>query len=60
MQRRLDRSRAWRRPLLVGIAFSLQQVAAIERQPWDVPLDMIVTERGVTRFPTGEPREAST
>jgi 5-formyltetrahydrofolate cyclo-ligase len=60
MQRRLDRSRSWRRPLLVGIAFGLQQVEAIERQPWDVPLDMIVTERGVMRFPTGNPREAST
>ena len=53
MQRRRDRSRAWRRPLLVGIAFGFQEVAAIEPQPWDVALDMIVTERGVLRCAPG-------
>jgi 5-formyltetrahydrofolate cyclo-ligase len=30
MQRRRDRSRAWRRPLLVGIAFGFQEVASID------------------------------
>jgi len=53
MQRRRDRSRAWRRPLLVGIAFAFQEVAALEPRPWDVALDMIVTERGVLRCAPG-------
>lgn len=35
-----------RRPVLVGAAFSLQQVAGLPAQPWDVPLDMVITERG--------------
>ena len=32
------------RPLLVGLAFEVQCLAAIERQEWDVPLDLVVTE----------------
>ena len=50
-----DRSFAFRRyaaapPLLVGIGFACQQIDAVEAasmqaQPWDVPLDAIVTER---------------
>ena len=35
-----------RRPRLIGIAHSLQHVAALPVQPWDVPLDAVVTERG--------------
>ncbi len=35
-----------RRPVLVGAAFSLQRAQAIPAQPWDIPLDMVVTERG--------------
>lgn len=49
LRRRLDRSRAWRRPLLIGIAYSSQEVASIERAPWDVAVDCVVTERGVMR-----------
>jgi 5-formyltetrahydrofolate cyclo-ligase len=45
-----DRSFAFRHqspapPLLVGVGFACQQVDACEVQAWDVPLDMIVTER---------------
>jgi 5-formyltetrahydrofolate cyclo-ligase len=47
MRRRLDRTRAWRRPKLVGVAFSCQELPSIPISPWDVPLDLIVTERGV-------------
>ena len=32
------------RPLLVGVAFSTQEVAAIPAEPHDVPLDVIVTD----------------
>lgn len=43
-----------RRPLLIGIAFSFQQVPMVPAQPWDVPLDMVITERGrAARHATG-------
>jgi len=48
LRRRRDPSRRWRRPRLVGIAFACQQVPCIPASSWDVPLDVIVTERGVT------------
>lgn len=38
------------RPKLIGWAHSCQQVAQLHAQPWDVPLDAIVTEKGVIRF----------
>lgn len=36
----------WHRPRLVGVAFSFQEVEHIEREPWDIPLSAVVTERG--------------
>ncbi len=47
LRQRRDRSRAWRRPRLIGIAFACQEVARIEPSPWDVALDCVVTEREV-------------
>jgi len=47
LRRRLDRRRAWRRPLLVGVGFACQQLPRIPASPWDVPLDLVVTERGI-------------
>jgi len=43
-----DRALAGRRqrPFLAGAAFSFQQAPHIPAQPWDVPLDVVVTERG--------------
>ena len=32
------------RPRLIGVAFELQKLSAIETKPWDVPLDAVVTE----------------
>jgi 5-formyltetrahydrofolate cyclo-ligase len=40
----------WRRPILVGIAHSCQQVAQLRAEPHDVPLDALVTERGMIFF----------
>ncbi|WP_089725899.1 5-formyltetrahydrofolate cyclo-ligase [Candidatus Thiosymbion oneisti] len=40
----LRRRRHWRRPRLIGIAHECQRVEALTPNPWDVPLDMIVTE----------------
>jgi 5-formyltetrahydrofolate cyclo-ligase len=47
LRRRCDRGRAWRRPRLIGVAYACQQLDCIPASPWDVPLDLIVTERGV-------------
>lgn len=38
---------AWRRPRLIGLAYSFQQVETIESAPHDVGLDAVVTEQGV-------------
>jgi len=48
-------ARVWHAPLLVGVAFACQEVPTLQRQPWDVPLDAVVTEHGLRRFP-GAPR----
>lgn len=50
-RRRLHR-RSWRRPKLLGVAFEIQRIDQLDREPWDVPLDAIVTERGLapTRY----------
>jgi len=47
LRRRLDAGRAWRRPRLVGVAFACQELPEIAASPWDVPLDLIVTEKGI-------------
>lgn len=36
---------AWRRPLLVGLAYEFQRVERLEPAAWDVPLWAIVTEQ---------------
>jgi len=44
------RHRLRHRPRLVGLAYSWQEVASLPAEPWDVPLDAVVTEAGVRRF----------
>ena len=39
------RAQAAARPLLVGVGFACQELAAIAAEPWDVPLAAVVTER---------------
>jgi len=39
------------RPLLVGVGFDCQKVSHVPREPWDVQLDYLVTESGLTHFP---------
>lgn len=46
-----DRAFAFRRagdraPRLIGIAFAAQEFDTLPREPWDVPLDAVVTEQG--------------
>lgn len=38
-----------RRPFLAGVAFALQEVPELPARPWDIPMDVIVTERGLVR-----------
>ena len=38
------------RPLVVGIGHELGRLATIHPQPHDMPMSMIVTERGIERF----------
>jgi len=37
--------RGWRHPLLIGVAYSFQQVDNLPTASWDVPLDVVVTEQ---------------
>ncbi|MCB1639480.1 MAG: 5-formyltetrahydrofolate cyclo-ligase, partial [Thiothrix sp.] len=38
------------RPLLLGFAYAFQQVETLAHRPWDIPLDGVVTERGLKWF----------
>lgn len=38
-----------RRPLVIGIAYEMARIETIHPQPWDVPMDYVVTERGAYR-----------
>ncbi|PBJ82981.1 5-formyltetrahydrofolate cyclo-ligase [Lysobacteraceae bacterium NML93-0399] len=58
-----DRTFAFRRgqsapPMLVGAAFALQRVDALDAADWDVPLDAVCTEAGMILppFPPDETR----
>jgi len=39
------RRRHWRRPLTIGVAYSFQLVDNIKAEPWDIPLDVVITEK---------------
>lgn len=43
-------TRRGRRPLVIGLAHALQEVDSLPRESWDVPLDAVVTETGLTGF----------
>lgn len=38
-----------RKPLVVGVSYEMARIETIWPQPWDVPVDWVVTERGVYR-----------
>jgi len=37
------------RPLAIGVGFAVQAIATIYPQPFDIPMDVVVTETGVRR-----------
>lgn len=49
----LARERPFRRPLRVGYAYALQAVPRLPIDPWDRRLHAVVTEQGITQWPTG-------
>lgn len=46
----LLRRKFWKRPKLIGLAFEAQRVDFLPRDPWDVPLDAVLTEKQLYRF----------
>lgn len=40
----------WRMPMLIGAAFECQRVSAVPREPWDMPLDALITESAYIDF----------
>jgi 5-formyltetrahydrofolate cyclo-ligase len=46
----LREGRRWRKPKLIGVGYECQRVARLQPDRWDVPLDGILTERGLARL----------
>jgi 5-formyltetrahydrofolate cyclo-ligase len=46
--------RLWRKPRLVGVAYECQRVAMLPHDPWDMPLDAVLTERQLYRFASND------
>jgi 5,10-methenyltetrahydrofolate synthetase len=38
-----------KKPVVIGVSYELARIRTIHPQPWDVPMDWVVTERGVYR-----------
>ena len=37
------------KPLVIGVTYELARMQTIHPQPWDIPMDYVVTERGIYR-----------
>jgi 5-formyltetrahydrofolate cyclo-ligase len=46
----LTRRQRWRKPRLLGTAHAFQQVENLPHESWDIPLDGVVTEKGILNF----------
>ena len=46
----LRHRRHWCKPRLIGVAYEFQKVDKLPFQPWDVPLDGVVTEQQLYMF----------
>jgi 5-formyltetrahydrofolate cyclo-ligase len=38
-----------KRPVVIGVSYEMAKLDTIQPQPWDIPMDYVVTERGVYR-----------
>jgi 5-formyltetrahydrofolate cyclo-ligase len=45
-------------PLLVGLAYSVQELEEIPRESWDIALDSVLTEAGIQMCPRGAARQS--
>lgn len=45
--RHLRSGRKWRRPRLIGVGYEFQRVPQLDPQPWDVPMDAVLTEKNL-------------
>lgn len=46
----LGRQQSSNRPKLIGLAYQFQEVEKIEREPWDIQLDWLITEQSIIRI----------
>ncbi|WP_346380663.1 5-formyltetrahydrofolate cyclo-ligase [Acidithiobacillus sp.] len=46
----LPHRRSWRRPRLIGVGHAFQEVPRLPREPWDIPLGIVCTEKGCYRI----------
>lgn len=46
----MQHRRWWRKPRLVGVAYECQRVETLPHDPWDMPLDAVLTESQLYRF----------
>lgn len=46
----LRHRRVYRKPKLIGVAYDFQRVDTLPHEPWDVPLDAVLTDRKLYRF----------
>jgi 5-formyltetrahydrofolate cyclo-ligase len=46
----LSQRKYWHRPIIMGVAYSFQEIPSIKKNEWDIPLNAIVTENGITYF----------
>jgi 5,10-methenyltetrahydrofolate synthetase len=42
-----------KRPVVIGVTYEMARLDSIHPQPWDIPMDFVVTERGVYRRDAG-------
>ena len=43
----LRQRKGWRKPHIIGLAYDFQRINGIEADPWDVPLQGVVTDQAV-------------
>ena len=43
-------------PLCVGLAYEFQEIAELPRDPWDVPVQFVITENGIIRCAAADAR----
>lgn len=45
----------WVKPYLIGVAYDFQKLGELPREPWDIPLNAVVTDKALYRFGRASP-----